>query len=107
MVQTKNYFCEIIAVLPPELQMGNFNKRLMLGFRRTVCCMVTDGGGIAAVVANSFEWSITKPTRFFFTLGSDTSERQIVPTLVYHNTNVYALSSEQKNVVKNVRKTPF
>lgn len=41
--------------LPPELQMGNFNKRLMLGFRRTVCCMVTDGGGIAAVVANSFE----------------------------------------------------
>lgn len=37
----------------PELQIGNFNKRLMLGFRRTVC-IVTDGGGIAAVVANSF-----------------------------------------------------
>lgn len=55
MVQSRNCFCEMFVVLPPELQMGNFNRRLMLGFRRTVCCIVTDGGGIAAVVANSFE----------------------------------------------------
>lgn len=45
--------CLNLEILP-ELQMGNFNKRLMLGFRRTVC-IVTVGGGIAAVAANSFE----------------------------------------------------
>lgn len=38
----------------PELQMGSFNNRLILGLRRTVC-IVTDGGGIVAVVANSFK----------------------------------------------------
>lgn len=48
----------MIVDILPELQMGNFNKRLMLGFRRTVC-IVTDGGGIAAVVADSLEWSMT------------------------------------------------
>lgn len=49
---------KIANLILPELQMGNFNNRLMLGFRRTVW-ITTAGGGIAAVVANSFvEWSM-------------------------------------------------
>lgn len=43
----------------PELHIGNFSRRLILGFRRTVW-IVTAGGGIAAVVANSLERSMIK-----------------------------------------------
>lgn len=41
--------------------MGSLSKRFKLGFRRMVC-NVAVGGGIAAVVDNSFEWSMLNQT---------------------------------------------
>lgn len=64
--------------------MGNFNKRFKLGFRRIVCNVVV-GGGIAAVVANSFEWSMTNHTINTHTKITQTSAKSLLQMFKIHS----------------------